>query len=58
MLDRAVQPEAPATEKIKITPEMIEAGARIYLRESDDTFKEIVAEIYRAMEGCRRGLGK
>lgn len=41
-------------QEIEITPEMIAAGARVYLRESDDTFEEIVAEIYRAMEGARR----
>lgn len=45
-------------EEIEITPEMIAAGARIYIRESDDTEKEVVAKIYRAMECIRRASKK
>ena len=51
MPDRAAPPEAPATEEIEITPEMIEAGVSVYL-ERDLRFESegnVVANIYLAM---------
>ena len=40
--------------EIEVTPAMVQAGATIYLRETDDTLREIVRDIYRAMERVRR----
>ena len=43
--------------KIEVTPEMIEAGitAMGEMRLDMDTYADIVEEIYKAMEGSRRG---
>ncbi len=35
MPDRAAPPEAPATEEIEVTPEMIEAGADVLMGQAD-----------------------
>jgi hypothetical protein len=41
------------SEEIEITPEMIEAGGRVYMKEALWTWDERVSEIYRAMERAR-----
>jgi hypothetical protein len=59
MSDRAARAEAEpsATEEIKVTPEMIEAGTGAFFEWDDPVFHEpdsIVRAIYRSMEAQRR----
>lgn len=45
--------DVPSLAEIEITPEMIEAGGRVYWRETDARWEEIVSEIYCEMERAR-----
>lgn len=44
--------------EIEITPAMLRAGGREFLRDGDYGWAEKVADIYRAMENARRNAAK